>query len=305
MTVAWILRRTRRGISRHRAGLFALMLSFTALATLAGVGWLGRRAHAAWAPLVQRNVHVIAYLRDDVSAARAQALAELLRRLPGVETVGAIDSATAMRRLRSQTGSLSGSESLDSLLAGVEDGFLPASLEIGLAPTPGLALRIRDIDEHLRRLPDVVETDAMLDGVSRLTSWLELVTWISVAALVLAGGGAFSALCWSLGRARVRRREEAAVLSFLGDTGPGIRLPARVAASASALLGVGAGLATAALLFRTLSASLPGAIAAVAATAPPAFRLVEVVAALGVALLAGAVVGGIATPLPRDGHAGG
>jgi cell division protein FtsX len=98
VTAGWILRRARRDVRRRALRFVALVGAFAAFAALAGAAVLGARAATALAPLLEHEVHLIAYLRDDVPADRLGALVDILGRIPGVRAARAVGQDEALRR---------------------------------------------------------------------------------------------------------------------------------------------------------------------------------------------------------------
>src|SRR5579883_2663308 len=91
---------------------------FVGMARLAALN-LGRLARG-WGDGVQVTV----YLEDGVSPAREKRIADAVVALPGVADVKLVDSHEAWLRLRKSLGDRA------ALLDGVEDGLLPASMEV-------------------------------------------------------------------------------------------------------------------------------------------------------------------------------
>lgn len=305
MTWAWTWRRCRSTLRRQPGSLLALMGAFAVLAFLAGAARLVNSLADAIVPRLADNVHVIAYLREDMTAERAGALAEVVAHVPGVERVRQVDSQEALQRLRKEAAALGG---VAELLEGVEEGFLPPSLEIRLSASEAASRRGLALAERLRRIPGIAEVDAMEDGLARLHSILVLLRGLFFLLLALALLSAAGALALPLLQGRHRRRQHVAVLTLLGETPGGIRLP-------WALVGACAGLAGSAvavvllwlahanmvplaerLMGRWVSASLPLATL-------PFFGAFELATAFVMALLLGAVMGRLAVPKPGRGHA--
>jgi cell division protein FtsX len=291
------LRRAARDLRRRPRDLIALSLAFTALTALGGAAVLAGRAEAIWTPVFEHNVAVIAYLRDDMSHDRAGALAELLRRIPGVAAVRSTSSAQATAALAGMAQHLGGKP---ALLEGIEEGFLPRSIEITLAPSPNLESLARALGERLARIDGVVAADTMADGLVQLGSWLTLARWVSRLALALAAVTAMLALVWSASRWRAGRMQEANVLMFLGATPAEIRLPGRMLAAACATGGALLGVMVVLGAFRWLRTTLASSFSALPAapTLVPAEIAVGLLAAMAVGLMAG----GLRLPSLRHDH---
>ncbi len=201
---------------------------------LAGAARLVARVADAVLPRLADNVHVIAYLREDMTPDKAQALAEIVAHVPGVERVRHVESQEALQRLRNEAAGLGG---VAELLEGVEEGFLPRSLEIQLRATEALGDRGRALAERLRRVPGVAEVDAMEDGLARLHSVLGLLRVLAWGLLLLAVVAGVAVLALPLLLGRQRRHDDVAVLTLLGETPAGIRHPWAIAGALAAALG--------------------------------------------------------------------
>jgi len=231
MTPGWLLRDLRGDFRRHGpawlvvAGGFALAVSLLAAACL-----VGRHPPAPTAAAAAR-VQVIAYLRDELPPGDTAALAGALAVIPGVEAVRRVGAGEALRRMRGALGRHA------RLLDGAEDGLLPDSLEVTVAPGRDPAGRAHQIGERLRHLPGVSDVDELAPGPSEGPTVND--PWRR-GLQALLGTGAAAALLAALVLRPARRREEARVRIALGYTRLGAFLPALLADLLAA--GAGAGL---------------------------------------------------------------
>ncbi|HEX7508747.1 MAG TPA: permease-like cell division protein FtsX, partial [Polyangia bacterium] len=234
MNPAWIARHVRHQVEAHRWVVLAASAAFCLLALVAGGARLGTRTVARWGAFVGQNIHVIVYLTDDVDQARAQELAELLRRVPAVAQVTAIEPASALARLSASATAFGlNGKALD----GLEPAYFPRSLEVSLAPAADLSERASDLAKRLRGVPGVQQVDAMGSGLARLSVWVKLgrnLGTIVLAALALLTLGILAAVFLRSRSAGARR---AAVLVQLGETVSGIRLPTSLWMAAAATIG--------------------------------------------------------------------
>jgi hypothetical protein len=171
MKAVWLGHHLRRQVQVHRWVILAASAAFCLLALVAGGARLGARTVARWGAFVGQNVHLIVYLSDDVDQDRAQDLAELLRRVPTVAQVTAIEPATALTRLTASATAFG----LDGkALDGLEPAYFPRSLEVSLAPAADLSERASDLAKRLRPVPGILQVDAMGSGLARLSVWVKL-----------------------------------------------------------------------------------------------------------------------------------
>jgi hypothetical protein len=260
MTAAWVVRDLRSDFRRHGAAWLVVAGCFAAaVSLLAAARLVGRQAppSAAAAPRVQ----VIAYLRDELSPEEVAALTGALAALPGVEGVRRVGSGEALRRMRSALGRHA------RLLDGAEDGLLPDSLEVTVAPAGDPAGRAHQIGERLRRLPGISDLDELAPASDRGigAEGIQADHWRR-ALQGLLGAGAAVALLAALILRPARRREEARVRVALGYT----RLTAFLPALLGDLLAAAAGAGLAWAMIRGADRAWVGAALLVQLGARPA-----------------------------------
>jgi cell division protein FtsX len=221
-----------------------------------------------------------------------------LRQIPGVERVHEVEPDEALARLRASADSLGGAPAL----AGIEPGFLPRSVEVAVAAGPEMPARTAELAARLRKLPGVVEVDAMSTGLARLLSWMALGRRLGLAALALGALAGAAALALALGWGRARRRREAEVLALLGETPSGARRAASMAAAAAALVGAAVGVAVLVMVFPGIVRAVQGTIGLGPLPALPSLRAGEVAVALLAALGLGWLGGYVGMPRVREGH---
>jgi cell division protein FtsX len=290
--VRWVLRRIARRLRGELPGFLLLALAFAAIAGLgAGAHTLSRQSAAAAARLAE-EAHVIAYLDEGLPAERVRSLREAFGRLPSVRSVREVDGARALAELQRHLRTLG--ESPGGMVAGLEAGFLPTSLEIVLAPGAALEKRAADVALRLKRLPGVDAVDAMTEGLDKVAAFQALARRLAgllgavaiIAALALGAAIVF--------RQRGQRREEARSLLLVGTHPLAIWLPASAVAALAALSGGLAGVE----LGRVLAATLFDP-----ALALPALPSRGWLWAAGLLLAAGLLVGRLSIPAVKRVHA--
>jgi cell division protein FtsX len=299
--LAWLARGVHRQVSLHRRVVLGGAAAFCMLALLLGGARLGLLTATRWGAFIGQNVHVIVYLAEDVDPDRANGLAELLRRMPTVAHITSVEPTQALARLEKSAAAL-GAEAL--ALADLEASYFPRSLEIGLRPASDLSQQASDLAKHLRGVPGVVQVDAMSEGLTRLSVWVRLGRRLGVAVLLTFGALTLGMLLELLLHSRSATRQRAAVLTQLGETTSGIRLPAMLWMAATALTGGGVGALFLTLGWRPLIGRLETSLGIASASPLPRLGLREIAAGLAFTLVVGLALGFFATPLPRpDDHA--
>lgn len=247
----WLARSLRRGLeaARHKpliqlvaVGTIALSLLLVGVVELTAFNV--RRLAANWGQDVQMTV----YLEDGVAPARAQQVAAALAKLPGVRAVRTVDAHEAWLRLRRSLGSRA------DLLDGVEEGFLPASIEVSLEPGVAEVLRAHPAFERLRHTAGVEDVELMGDWAGRLRALerlLDTAGW-AVLALVLCA-------CLYIVGSTIRlgvfaRREEIEIWKLVGATDGFVKAPFLVEGALQGALGTAA---AALLLYGLYRAAAP------------------------------------------------
>ncbi len=178
-----------------------------------------------------KNVQLTVYLDDGVAPERVQAIAGALAQIEGVDHVQVVPPHQAWERLRLSLGDR------PELLDGVEESFLPLSIEAHLQPGVAELLRARPSFEHLRKLPGVEEVQLMGEWTRRLEALEHL-----LAQLGLAVGGLVLFACLYIVGTTIRlgvfaRRDEIAIEKLVGATDGFVRAPFLVEGALEGLCG--------------------------------------------------------------------
>ncbi len=181
------------------------------------------------------DVPITVYLVDDADEDAVGELAVRLAAIPEVDRVESIGPAEAMRRLSDGLGGDA------SLLEGVDESVLPASIEVHLASSaaselgPALAVRIREFEV----VEDVAVAGAWVEDAEDMLRTLNDLA-LGAAALV---GFACMAIVWSTIRLAVyARRAEIQILRLVGGTHRFVRGPFLVEGLLQGALGAAAAL---------------------------------------------------------------
>jgi cell division transport system permease protein len=280
-----LLSAVARGVDGARRSLLIQVVAVGTIALsllLVGAVELGalnlRRLATGWGHGVQMTV----YLADDATPERGRQIASALTRLPGVLAVNSVSAHEAWERLKRAMG-----ERAD-LLAGVEEGWLPGSIEVTLKPGVADVLRAHPAFERLRHSAGVDDVELLGDWAGRLRA-LELLVdravW-GVGLLVLCA-------CLYIVAATIRlglfaRRDEIAIWKLVGATDGFVKAPFLVEGTLQG--GLGATLAVALLygLFRVAAPHVETVLGAWLAASPLGFFSP---AQIGIALIAGMLLG--------------
>lgn len=234
------------------------------------------------------DVQMTVYLEDGVTPARAQKVAAALGKLPGVVAVRTVDAHEAWTRLRRSLGARA------DLLDGVEEGFLPASIEVSLKPGVAEVLRAHPAFDKLRHTAGVEDVELMGNWAGRLRGLERLLStagW-AVAALVLCA-------CLYIVGSTIRlgvfaRRDEIEIWKLVGATNGFVKAPFFVEGGLQGALGTGLAVALLYALFRVASPRVEALLGGWLASGPLNFFTP---AQLAVAVAFGALLGLCASAL--------
>lgn len=240
-------------------GTIALSLLLVGVVELAALNV--RRLSEDWGGGVQMTV----YLEDGVTTARAQKVAAALGKLPGVTGVRSVGTHEAWLRLQRSLGGRA------ELLQGVEEGFLPASIEVTLKPGVAEVLRAHPAFEKLRHTAGVEDVELMGDWSGRLRALEHLLSsagW-AVAALV------FCACLYIVG-STIRlgvfaRRDEIEIWKLVGATNGFVKAPFLVEGGLQGALGTGVAVLLLYGLYRLASPRLEAVLGSWLAAGPLGF----------------------------------
>jgi cell division protein FtsX len=180
---------------------------------------------------------LVAFLRDGVPAPARDELAAALGKLEGVAGVRQLASDEALARLRADLGDRA------AVLDGVEEGFLPATLEIALHAGPAGVGRADAIAWRLRRMDGIAEVDVLRNASDeRLARAGVRGRRLGQLALGIAAATALLALVLAA-TAQKARRPDAQLLMGFGFTAAGVAAPAALAGALSGVVGTALGLA--------------------------------------------------------------
>lgn len=302
MTWAWTFHRVRRQVHGHPRVVVATAAAFCLLALVVGAARLGAAVVDRWGAFVGQNVHVLAYLGDDVDQEAAVGLAQILARSSSVARVRVVEPEQALARLGAMALSLASDA---RPLEGLEPDYFPRSIEISLTPAADLSQRAHDLAKRLRVVPGVLEVDAMTGGLARLAVWVKLGRVIGVGALVAFGLVSLLALVTVFLRTRASVAERAAVLAQLGETPSAVRLPAGLWTALAALAGGGLAALLLVVAWPFAVGRLEASLGVTSAQALPTLPGPEIAAGLLLTVVGGLAMGYFATPLPSraDDHA--
>ena len=156
------------------------------------------------------EVRISAYLSDELSTAAQEALARRVQELPGVEGVASVSKQAALERFRASPFGRA------SLLDGLDENPLPASLEIVLAPDQRSRAGVDALVERLAGLPGIDELGYGHEWVDGYARAVRLVRGIALALGVVLALATLLIVSNTIRLAVFARRDEIEILALVG-----------------------------------------------------------------------------------------
>jgi len=227
------------------------------------------------------DLHVTAYLEDDLGAGEQQKLEELILTVEGVEGVRSVSKAEALERFRAGVGSGA------ALLEGLDENPLPASLEILLTPEQRSPEGMRVVAESIEGLPGISDLAAGQDWVEGYLRAIALVRGTGIGLGLILALATLLIVTNTIRLAVYARRDELEILWLVGASRSFMNTPFLLE---GLLQGAVGGIVAVVLLYGIFRLVLPGfefGLEVVLGAAPRFFTLAEVL----VLIAEGAVLG--------------
>jgi cell division transport system permease protein len=231
-----------------------------------------------------QEVRVSAYLADELPAEAQEALAVRVQQLPGVESVAWVSKQAALERFRASPFGRA------SLLDGLDENPLPASLEIVLVPERRNRAGLDALVKELRDLPGIEELGY---GHEWVEGYARAVAVVRGIALAIGGVLALATLLIVSNTIRLSvhaRRDEIEILALVGAGRAFVATPFLLEGLLEGAVGGLLALGALALGFHALTARYGGGLELLLGNAAPLFfGSGEALALVGVGALLGAL----------------
>ena len=231
-----------------------------------------------------QEVRVSAYLADELPAEAQEALAVRVQQLPGVESVAWVSKEAALERFRASPFGRA------SLLDGLDENPLPASLEIVLVPERRNREGLDALVKQLRDLPGIGELGY---GHEWVEGYARAVAVVRGVALAIGGVLALATLLIVSNTIRLSvhaRRDEIEILALVGAGRAFVATPFLLEGLLEGAVGGLLALGGLALGFHLLNARFGAGLELLLGSAAPLFfGSGEALALVGAGALLGAV----------------
>lgn len=229
-----MIRAALRGLAAAKTSPLIQLVAVGTIALsllLVGVVELGALNLSRLAATWGRGVQMTVYLDDDASPERARQISAALAKLPGVTGVRDVSAHEAWERLKRAMG-----ERAD-LLAGVEEGFLPASIEVTLKPGVVGMLRAHPAFERLRHTAGVEDVELVGDWAARLRAVQSLVDGAAWAVGILVLCACLYIVGSTIRLGVFARKDEIEIWKLVGATDGFVKAPFLVEGAVQGVLG--------------------------------------------------------------------
>lgn len=219
------------------------------------------RLASGWGADVQMTV----FLEDGIAPDRALQIAAALKKLPGVDGVRSVEPKEAYQRMRRSLGARG------DLLDGVEETFLPASIEVALKPGVADVIRAHPAFEKLRHTAGVEDVELMGDWVARLRAVETLLREAGIAVGLLVLCACLYIVASTIRLGVFARRDEIEILKLVGATDGFVKAPFLVEGALQGALGTVCAVGLLYGLYRLAQPRLESLLGGVLAAGPVTF----------------------------------
>ena len=211
------------------------------------------------------EVRISAYLSDELPPDAQEALLPRVRQLPGVESVVFVSKQAALERFRASPFGRA------SLLDGLDENPLPASLEIVLVPEQRNSKGVDALVERLRGLPGVDELGYGHEWVEGYARAVRLVRGIALALGLVLALATLLIVSNTIRLAVYSRRDEIEILALVGAGRVFVATPFVLEGLLEGAAGGALALACLALLFHATTSGFGSGLELLLGATPPVF----------------------------------
>jgi cell division transport system permease protein len=211
------------------------------------------------------EVRISAYLSDALSSDEQAALAGRVQLLPGIESVALVSKQAALERFRASPFGRA------SLLDGLDENPLPASLEIVLVPEQRSGAGVDALVERLADLPGIEEFGSGHEWVEGYARAVRLVRGIALSLGVVLAFATLLIVSNTIRLAVYSRRDEIEILALVGGGRLFVATPFLLEGLLEGAAGGALALALLALAFHGATAGFAGGFELLLGSTKPVF----------------------------------
>ena len=211
------------------------------------------------------EVRISAYLSDALSSDEQAALAGRVQQLPGVESVASVSKQAALERFRASPFGRA------SLLDGLDENPLPASIEIVLVPEQRSGAGVDALVARLADLPGIEELGYGHEWVEGYARAVRLVRGIALSLGVVLALATLLIVSNTIRLAVYSRRDEIEILALVGGGRVFVATPFLLEGLLEGAAGGALALALLALAFHGATAGFGDGFELLLGSTPPVF----------------------------------
>lgn len=192
---------------------------------------------------LRAGLQLVVYLEDDITPDQRSALQRRLERSDLVAGLDHVSRAQALTRFRRELGPQA------TLLAGIEQNPLPASLEASLSGRSRSARQVAELAQQVVGAPGVVEVQYGQAWLDRFFDFLGLARWAGLGIGTLIVFATLMIVSNTIRLSVFARRDEVHILKLVGATDRFVKAPFYIEGVVLGLGGAASGVAGTWLLF--------------------------------------------------------
>ena len=280
----YFLREALRNVHRHRrVDAVAILVIGIGMLLVGGVAlsYLNFRNLAAhWG----RRVHMLIYLRDEVSPERLEALRQMFSQAPETASLEYTSKQQALQQFKARLGESA------NILEGLKTNPLPASFALKVREKFQQPERLRDVVARYRMLPEVEDIDYGERWVERFHTLVWALEMGVIGVGTIIGVAVMFIIAATVRLALYARAEEIEIMRLVGATAWFIKIPFVIEGGLQGVLGTGGAVALLYGLFSGLQTWLRPMVGSIIDLS--LFQFLPPVAIVGM-ILGGALLGGV------------
>ena len=280
----YFLREALRNVHRHRrVDAVAILVIGIGMLLVGGVAlsYLNfRNLTAHWG----RRVHMLIYLRDEVSPERLEALRQMFSQAPETASLEYTSKQQALQQFKARLGESA------NILEGLKTNPLPASFALKVREEFRQPERLRDVVARYRMLPEVEDIDYGEPWVERFHTLVWALEMGVIGVGTIIGVAVMFIIATTVRLALYARAEEIEIMQLVGATAWFIKIPFVIEGGLQGVLGTGGAMALLYGLFSGLQTWLRPMVGSIIDLS--LFQFLPPVAIVGM-ILGGALLGGV------------
>jgi cell division transport system permease protein len=250
----YLLKQAFSGIKRAGFMSVACVLITTFSLLILGIFLLATANLREILRFAHEKVEIVAFLEDDITAARFDSLKTEIGAIPFIEEARYVEPSTALERLRAEFGDRS------FILDALDENPMPASYEITLKPQYRLRDRVVSVAERISKLPGVEDVSYGRGWITRLERLVRMLAMIDICVGLVVAVASVVTVSYTVRLTLYARKEHIRVLNLVGATDAFIMLPFLLEGAIHGLISAGISLFVVYGAYRVVNVKVPQAV---------------------------------------------